>query len=60
MKIKNWDNASLKLAMDGVETSGSLQTIVQRWGVPTTSLHNHIYEIIQSQIGGKTWVLQKE
>jgi hypothetical protein len=24
MKNKNWDNASLKLAMDGVETSGSL------------------------------------
>ncbi len=53
MKNKNWDNASLKLAMDSVETSGSLQTVAQRWGAPTTSLHNHIYEIIYHEKEGQ-------
>jgi hypothetical protein len=48
--------------MESVETNGNMQIVAKRWGVPITSLHNHIhvwdYTIMIKR--GKIGVLQKE
>jgi hypothetical protein len=48
----NWelDDDSLKSTMESVETNGNMQIVGWRWGVPITSLHNHMYGIAQSQL----------
>lgn len=52
-KNENWDNAFVKSVMESVEICNSLQTIVYRWGVPITSLHNHLYGITQPRKKGE-------
>ncbi len=56
----NQDNNNLAYTMDIMEVGLKIQSANHVWGVPITSLCNHLYGIIQNSKRGKTRVLSTE
>jgi hypothetical protein len=60
-KNGNWTNASLEQALDAITEHGMKVRIVARhFGIPTTSLKNHLYGRVISRERGSQLVLKRE
>ena len=60
-RYENWSDANLKQAMDAVTDQGvKLKTTSQIFGVPTTSLHDHLYGKTLTKQRGNAPVLRAD
>lgn len=56
----NWTDAQLEAAKEKVESGGSVRSVAEKYGIPKSTLHDHIKGVSKKRYGGPSTVLTAE